>query len=443
MHKWACNERERSIMKLIIKGLLGALLVTNAILFADDAEDEPENNASDTGEGTSKLSEEVYQPRPAASAPTYLAGDWGGHRTALSRKGIDFGVLLVFDDSWNLSGGKHRSHTLGEYEYLLDVSFRLTSDPLLHYTGGTFFTSFESHHWKNPSTTVVGAFVPIDTLEAPGFDELYSLWYKQAFQNNKYWVMAGKSDAYDNFTIIPHASAFINSGYTFQPTILFFPTYPDPAMSIVGFVTIPYNIFLTLGVFDGSLAEGYHTGKHGVIGKFFNNLPKHAFLIGEVDYQWELIKNFSGRLGIAIWKHTAEFTKFNGGTQKGTWGPCITFDQIIYKKDKEEGAFFATYSSSDPSLNAAQRYIAVGATWNGARYGRSDDVVGIGMSRVNFTQDPDAGFTEHYEASFEAFYKLSFAKFGLFEPDFQYIVHPGGKGLENAWVFTLRLQVDL
>jgi hypothetical protein len=46
-----------------IKGLLCALLVTNAILFADDVEDELENNAYDTEEGTSKLSEEVYQPR--------------------------------------------------------------------------------------------------------------------------------------------------------------------------------------------------------------------------------------------------------------------------------------------------------------------------------------------------------------------------------------------
>ena len=94
-------------------------------------------------------------------------------------------------------------------------------------------------------------------------------------------------------------------------------------------------------------------------------------------------------------------------------------------------------------MNAAHRYIAVGATWNGARYARPNDVFGLGMSRVNFTQDSDACFTERYEASFEAFYKLQFTKFGLLEPDFQYIVHPGGKGLENAWVFTLRLQVNL
>ncbi len=423
------------------KGLLCFLLSMNSILYAYDVEDEAEFNQAKEENEESKFNQ--IESQISAQESSYLTGDWGGHRTSLKEKGIEFTSFFIFDDSWNLSGGKHRSHTLGEYEYLFAASFSMRSEPLLHYSGGTFFVEFESHHWRSPSLTDVGSFVFVDNLEAPSFDELYELWYMQAFQDNMYWFVVGKTDAYDHFTIIPHAAPFINAGYTYQPTIEFFPTYPNSAMSVVGFVTIPYNISLNLGVFDGSLAEGYQTGKHGIVGKFFNNLPKHAFLIGEVDYQWELVKGFIGRLGIVIWKHTAEFTKFNGRTQKGTWGPCITFDQIIYKKDQEEGAFFATYSSADPSLNAAHRYIAVGATWNGARYARPNDVFGLGMSRVNFTQDSDACFTERYEASFEAFYKLQFTKFGLLEPDFQYIVHPGGKGLENAWVFTLRLQVNL
>lgn len=373
---------------------------------------------------------------------SFLSGDWGGRRTAWSKKGIDFGFSLALDDTWNLHGGEKRSQAVGEYEYLFGASFSVASQPLFSYEGGTFFTSFVSHHWKEPSQAV-GSYVFVDTMEAAPFDELYSLWYKQAFAEGKYWLLIGKSDAYDNFTVVPHAVPFINSGYTTIPTIPFFPTYPDPAMSIVGFATLFRNMSVTLGVFDGSLAEGYHTGTHGVTGRFFNNLSKHAFLIGELDCNWNLKKNLEGRLGFIAWGDTAKLSTFSGRQRRGTWGPAVTLDQVIYKKDKEEGAFFAMYGSADSSLSDVNRYIALGMTWNGAFYQRDVDLFGIGMSRADFTSDPNAGYSKSYEASFEAFYKFQFSKFGFLEPDFQYIVHPGGKGLPNASVFTIRLQVNI
>lgn len=370
-----------------------------------------------------------------------LTGDWGGARTKMREKGFTIKSSLILDDTWTLHGGKHRTRAVGDYEYLFDLSLKVESRPLFHYSGGTLFIDFQSHHGKDPSKDA-GTFVFVDVIEARPFNELYALWYKQASRDNKFWILAGKSDAYDNFLDAAHDLLFMNSGYQTIPTVLFLPTYPDPAMSVIGSATFPYGISLTTGVFDGSLADGVETGKLGVFGHFFHNLPEHAFLIGELDVVWNP-SDYKGRLGIGGWKHTAEFTKFDGGKKKGAAGPYATLDQIIYKTKEQEGAVFFLFGSANPSISAAHYYFGTGLTWQGATSGRPQDTIGIGMSRVNFSHAPGTDFTESNETSYEAFYVWQFAAWGFLEPDFQYIVHPGGQGLPNASVFTLRLEFNL
>lgn len=367
-----------------------------------------------------------------------MTGEWGGRRKELHEKGIDLKCILDLDTTWNLDGG--RKHTRGgDVEYLLQLSLQVKSEPLFHYCGGTFYVEFDSHHGLSP-TNDVGSFNQVDYIEAPPFDELYAIWYKQAF-GQKAWVLVGKSDAYENFTKTAHSDPFLNAGYSEIPTILFFPTYPDPAMSLIGFYAFTKIMSLKVGLFDGSLANGVDTGKRGVFGKFFDNLPSHAFLIGELDFEWSWKTAYKGRLGIGFWVHTAEFITFGGGRKRGASGPYLTFDQVIYKSAKEEIGLFFLYGSANPSVSTIQQYVAGGFTWQGMLKCRPQDILGVAASYAFFSQDGGAGFTDPYEAFYEFFYQWYFRPWGYLEPDYQYVLNPGGRGLPNASVLTLRLQV--
>lgn len=377
----------------------------------------------------------------SAAPRTTITGDWGGVRTKMHDRGVDVIAILTLDDTWNLAGGKHRTRAIGDYEYLFDLIIKADTCPLLHYPGGTLFLELQSHHGKSPTLDSVGSFNFVDIIEAPPFNSLYSLWYKQASEDGRFWILAGKSDAWVNFEHVDHSFYFFNAGYEGPPTILFFPTYPNPAMSVIGFATFPDDIVtLTMGVFDGSLAEGAQTGKLGVTGHFFNHLAGHAFIIGELGFNWTPTP-YTGRLGVGVWKHTAEFEKFGGGNKKGTWGPYATLEQIVRKTETQEGAAFLIFGAANPTVSQAHRYYAGGTTWKGISKGRPDDVIGAGISCTNFSKQ--AGFSEACETSYEAFYVWQFAAWGYLQPDFQYIVHPGGNGLPNASVFTLRLEFNL
>jgi len=376
----------------------------------------------------------------AAGPPPSLTGEWNGRRTKLRDKGIEIIPSLIWDDTWNLHGGKKNSGK-GIIEYNFDLKLWIHSEPLFHYSGGTLLAEFTCHHGRSPSHIDVGSFMHIDTIEAPPFNALYALWYKQEFQDDRYWFLVGKSDAYDSFTTTAHSLFFLNNGYSSDPTILFFPSYPDPAMSVVASIGFLKNMSVTLGVFDGSSATGADTGKHGVFGDFFKDLPAHAFLIGEFNATW-LSDSYPGRFGLGGWRSTATFTRFNGSKTKGTGGPYVTIDQTFYKSKKQEAGCFFIYSSANPSISEAHRYFGAGVTGKGLVPYRENDIIGIGMSRANFTNNPAAGFTENYEASYEIFYLIQYSGWGSLQPDFQYVVNPGGKGLPNASVLTLRLTVS-
>lgn len=398
-------------------------------------------HAEDVAEETA-TEEEEYFP---------LSGNWRGARTEMRRKGIEISPSIILDDTWNLHGGKKRSSATGVFEYLFDLNLKMDTKKFLHYTGGTLFVDFQAHHGQSPSKKEVGSLVPVDYIEAFSFDSLAALWYRQAFRNDRFSIQVGKSDAYENFTRTDHSALFLNAAYTAIPTIFLLPTYPNPAMSVILYFDISSAVSLTAGVFDGSLAEGINTGKLGLFGRFFD-LPKHAFLIGELGFSW-MHERYRGHLGAGAWKTTANLKSFSGKHHKGTGGPYLTLDQVIYKpmnkglfpeealyENKEEAGVFFICGCANPSLNHFRSYFGGGIAWQGAIASRPDDIVGIATSYAILSQNKDAGFTKAYEASYEASYQLRFASWGYLQPDIQYIVHPGGASLPNATVFTLRLQ---
>jgi porin len=384
----------------------------SSFLWGDNKERKTASNTKQTSK-TEKKTENPYKKN--------LINDPRGRRTKLKEKGIEFTGTLYLDGAWNLKGGIQTTRG-ADILTLLNLALTFHSEPLAHYKGGTFFAQYSGHHGQNPSEKDVGSFNPVDNIESPSFDSLYSIWYRQTWGKN--WVLLGKSDAYTDckFIYLPHAVLLLNDGYFTPPTVLLFPSYPNSAMSLVGYMEFSKSLSLELGVFDGNLL-------------LFNNtahFTSRLFYIGELTLRWWPFC-CEGKLGLGVWH-----VKINDHISPRTTGPYIIFDQTLYHKNQQDLGIFLMYAFANPRVSSAQHYVGTGFAWKGLLKKRPDDTFGLGMSKVFFSDQ----FVKPCETSYEAFYDYFFCPWGSIEPDLQYVSNPGGQGLPNALVFILRLFIN-
>jgi carbohydrate-selective porin OprB len=69
------------------------------------------------------------------------------------------------------------------------------------------------------------------------------------------------------------------------------------------------------------------------------------------------------------------------------------------------------------------------------------DIAGLMVSAAFLTDAPGAGFTRDAETAIEVFYRYQATPWFSIKPDLQYIDNPGGAGLDDAWVGTLRFEI--
>ena len=150
----------------------------------------------------------------------------------------------------------------------------------------------------------------------------------------------------------------------------------------------------------------------------------------------------AGNLKIGAWGDTGSFTRFDGSQQQGTYGYYGIFNQTIWQPagepDNGRGVrTFLEYGGTESDINPIDRHIGGGVTWTGAFDARPNDIVGFSPQYAHIT--PQAALPHPYELALETFYQWQLCPWAFVQPDFQYIVHPGGT-YPNSLVATLRVQ---
>jgi len=125
-------------------------------------------------------------------------------------------------------------------------------------------------------------------------------------------------------------------------------------------------------------------------------------------------------------------------------------DQTVWRErpdspeDPQGIGVFLQFGTAEADVSELTRHAGGGASWTGALPGRDRDVIGLGATRVRFTDQPAAGFEKSSELAVEAFYKLQITPWLSITPDWQYIRSLGGVGgQKNALVGTVRVAVDV
>ena len=361
-----------------------------------------------------------------------------GLRTRIAEHGLTFDVDIVADYSMVLSGG---AEPRGIADRLLaQAGVTLDTEKALGWPGGQVFITYQGFHGDDGSLDSGDAQV-YSNIDATAFDALYSVYYEQRLIDDQLDIKLGKMDANADFAYVNNGAAFIHSSPGFSPTILSFPSYPDPSTAVNMFWHDRRGPYLGAGVYDGATQDGIATGTRGPA-TFFGP-PDATFYIAEAGAVYDFAGH-PGRLGIGAWHHTGIFERFDASEADHASGTYVVLDQTLYSAARSprqlEG--FAQYGRVNGAVSPFSDHVGAGVTLSAPSTDRPDDAVGLMASYVVFSDAPGTDFKADYELAIEAFYAVQLGPILRLKPDLQYIANPGGRGLANATVGTLRLEAS-
>jgi len=181
-------------------------------------------------------------------------------RDEMSRIGLTFQGLYVNDWTFG-SDGNEQDRWFGRYSF--DFFLNVDGEKLVGWRGASASLRLKQHlpqfGDENSYSRVSQLYSNIDGNSRTS---IYELWLQQTTLSNKLRVKVGKVDASSEFATVAIAADFLNASMGFSPTVMYFPTYPEPKPGIMSFVYPNDRYFVGAGVFrtngDGtlSIAEG-------------------------------------------------------------------------------------------------------------------------------------------------------------------------------------------
>jgi porin len=359
--------------------------------------------------------------------------------------GVTIGASLIVDFSVGIKGGVDSDGTAFRNLFSFDLSLDL--DTLLGVTGGTFYVLFENQDGESGSDEIAGDIQGFDEIDGDSFTQLSEVWYEQHLFKRKLRLKIGKVDANTEFSAIEYGTVFLNSSAWYSPTIFLFPSYPDPAMSVNLFLQPTDAAYLGVAVYDGALADGDSTGSRGP-SSFFDDADDW-FWITEAGLSWGQSEGgLPGRIAGGAWINNSDIDRFDGGEEDEAYGYYGFLEQSLWRTDPTDlddprGLnLFLMYGWTDEDISEIAQHVGGGLTLTGPLPGRDEDIVGLGATYAELSDDPNVGFTEDYELAIESFYRMQINPFVAVQPDFQYIFNPGGdSSIPDSFVFTLRVEV--
>ena len=386
----------------------------------------------------------------------HLLGDWLGVRTELKRMGITPTFTLVTDVAANPSGGRSRGIT--EASNLdLDVLFDL--EKIGGIKDATFLLQLSERWGNNLSAEKIGNQFDVQQVYGGQTFHVVDVAYKQKFFDDRFDFRIGRIGAGDDFLVSPYNYLFMQNAFDGNPVAIFVDSpgmtaYPNATWGALVKVRPTDGTYAMLGVYDGD-PNIRGNRFHGVD----MSLDGPVFVIGEFGLHVNGLPGDSELLGnykAGFWYDNSAATEFGSSrTQRGSWGAYGLFDQVLVpfaerKSNRGLGVFGSTTFSADPSVAKLPFFCTGGVEVRGPLESRPADWCGLGAAYGSFShqlqeaqeqQANPATTVQDHELALEATYRFFFRNnAAFFQPDVQYIVHPGGTGrIKDALVLGFQV----
>jgi len=342
----------------------------------------------------------------------------------LNEHGISFQGLLVYD--WSKEFDHEQDPATGFGRYSFDLSMPLDAKKAFGLEGGAGLVRLKQHIRQFGETNEAAEQV-YSNIDASSRTTLYEIWYEQRLFSNKLRLKGGKIDANTEFAVVQNAGDFLNSSMGYSPTIMAFPTYPEPKGAINAFLRPTTNNALSVGVF--------RTAGMGILTMIE---PGRNWNIGQGEHP--------GRASFGYWRENGRMEHFPGGMASGTQGFYSVVEQSGWrhpgmgKQGERKLATFFQYGYAEGQVSSFTHHIGGGAILQAPFTQRSKDSLGIAATHLRFSTEPAAGFDFPSESILEGYYRAPVNKYLALTQDFQFLHHPGGNREErDGPVVTTRL----
>ncbi|NOY82731.1 MAG: hypothetical protein GXP31_17170 [Kiritimatiellaeota bacterium] len=274
---------------------------------------------------------------------------------------------------------------------------------------------------------------------------LSELWYEYRFGGDRWALKVGKIDmagicGLRESSFDANAAANDECTQFLSPALVNNVTVPFPDYTFGGELWVTLAQWLDVGIGGGDADVDATTGESV---PDLNNISDDLFGILEVD----LHTSIAGRKGnwrFYAWNHAADYPDVldSGSTHRNAGWGC-SFDHEI----SDSCSLFGRFGRQRESVAAVQQSWSAGLQMSAARFGRKDDVLGIGFVAALLGDDWEkavtaAGSAPADEYHLEAYYNWQVNDALSLSPDFQWVRNPNGDR-ENGdiWVLALRLQL--
>lgn len=461
-------ELSKSAKCLIQAVALASLLAgSHAGAQEDKKTDEDKPADPDTGESTVEEKTLGLLPNP------------------LQKYGVKFAATYIGETLGNISGGLKQSAI---YEGRLNLAVDADLQKLAGIDKLTFHANMFQIHGQGLSRNYLDNFLVVSGIEALPSTRLYEAYFEKQWGDKKVSLKFGQLAADSEFFNTKYTDVFTNASMGWPAiTSLDLPSGgPSPPLAAMGtrlLVNMTDQLSVLGGMFDGNQAgpgpgDPQERDRYGV--NFRVNDP--PLLLGQIQYAWNNKKgdpNLTGQIKLGGWRHFGSFSDLqlasNGvslaaaasGTPlmlAGDIGGWAVFEQQLYRVPKSDDrgiGVFARISGAPADRNLIDLYADAGFEFVGLSDKRPDDKFGIAAGYAHVSKRAQALDADYramigsswpmrsFEALLTAVYQYQIRDGWTLQPNFQYIIHPGGgatdplgpapgKALKNAVVLGLR-----
>lgn len=349
-------------------------------------------------------------------------------------------VSYTGDIVGNFSGGIRKGVS---YLGLANLKLGFDTERAHLWKGGQFFINAANAHGGNPSSTLVGDFHTVSNIEAEDITYVHELWYKQTIDRIE--IIAGLQDMNADFVSSEHGSIFINSTFGTPSTIA--DNVPSPIFPFTtAGVSFKWNMTnrstWKIAAFDGLPTEREHNPFNM---KWSFGKEDGVFAVTEFQLKTSPKNDLTGSYRGGIYYHSQliEPDEENIETKlfRYNYGIYLIADQMIYQESDGNGGLgvFAQIAVSPRAINTHYRYFGLGMSWQGLFRNRNQDKLGFAVTNAGFRDK-----SKRDETIIEICYKAQLTPNIYIQPDFQYVINPGGtdSSLKNASVGFVRFGLN-
>lgn len=439
-------------------GLCIGLATSGRALAADPAADGAQPNAAVAEPANEPAQDDIWSRKT-------LLGDAGGVRPYLEKYGLSLGATETSEVLANLTGGI-RSGPI--YEGLTDLTLNFDLRPN-YQIRGNFFAHAYQIHGRGLTASHLDNLNVASGIEAAATTRLVELYYEQHYST---WlrVRIGQQTITTEFLNPESARVFVNGAFGW-PTLPSVdlpsggPGFPLGTPAVRARIDPMEGLSWFTAVFNGDPTGGGVGASQlrDPSGTAFR-VGDGAFVITELRYNPES-SNHNGTYRFGAWYNTQRFRDLRFDTNglsladpasngrarlhDGDYSLFATIDEPFLDESDSGFVVFARAMGAPGDRNLVNLYTDFGVDYRGP-FGRKDDVAGIAVGYAQiagrargFDRDVatfGGGFApvRSGETVIEATYRAQVTPWWQLQPDFQYVINPGG-GIANPLVPTRRI----